>query len=51
LEKNATQLRDSQTLDLIEISRASKLAKGEMPKKVEGADETAREKRDRKRRS
>ena len=51
LEKNATQLRDSQTLELIEISRASKLAKGESPKKVDDADETAREKRDRKRRS
>ncbi len=49
LEKNATQLRDSQTLELIEISRASKLAKGETPKKVDGADETARAKRDRKR--
>ncbi len=49
LEKNATQLGDSQTLDLIEISRASKIAKGEKPKKVSGENETAREKRDRKR--
>jgi hypothetical protein len=32
LEKNATQLRDGETLDLIEISRASKIAKGEQPK-------------------
>jgi len=31
LEKNATQLRDSETLSLIEISRASKTAKGEKP--------------------
>lgn len=45
LEKNATQLRDAQTLDLIAQSRASKTAKGEKPKKLE---ETAREKRDRK---
>lgn len=32
LEKNATQLRDSETLRLIQISRASKTAKGEVPK-------------------
>lgn len=32
LEKNATKLRDSETLELIAISRASKLAKGEQPK-------------------
>lgn len=32
LEKNATKLRDSETLDLIERSRASKIAKGEKPK-------------------
>ena len=51
LEKNATQLGDSQTLDLIALSRVSKAAKGEKPKKVDGADETARAKRDRKRRS
>jgi hypothetical protein len=44
LEKNATQLDDTETLGLITISRASKLAKGEKPKEVK---ETAREKRDR----
>ena len=49
LEKNATQLRDSETLGLIVISRASKLAKGEKPKKVDSSDETARAKRDRNR--
>jgi hypothetical protein len=49
LEKNATQLRDAQTLDLIAISRASKTAKGETPKKVEPGDETARARRDRNR--
>ena len=32
LEKNATQLRDSETLGLILLSRASKTAKGEKPK-------------------
>jgi hypothetical protein len=47
LEKNATQLRDSETLGLITISRASKLEKGEKPKEV---NETARGKRDRNRR-
>ena len=47
LEKNATQLADSQTLDLIAKSRLSKVAKGEKPKKM---DETARARRDRKRR-
>lgn len=46
LEKNATQLGDTQTLDLIEISRASKTAKGEKPKVL---PETARAKRDRMR--
>ena len=44
LEKNATKLGDTQTLDLIEISRASKKAKGE---KREVKQETARQKRDR----
>jgi hypothetical protein len=44
LEKNATKLRDSETLQLIELSRASKAAKGEKPVKAE----TARAKRDRK---
>jgi hypothetical protein len=50
LEKNATQLADRETLDLIAISRASKTAKGEKPKKVNDGDETARSKRDRSRR-
>jgi hypothetical protein len=50
LEKNATQLGDSETLGLIAISRASKAAKGEKPKKVDSGDETARAKRDRNRR-
>ncbi|MFT4518711.1 MAG: hypothetical protein ACI9JM_001096 [Halioglobus sp.] len=49
LEKNATQLDDRETLDLIVVSRASKIAKGETPKKVSGEDETARTKRDRSR--
>lgn len=49
LEKNATKLRDRETLDLIEISRASKTAKGEKPKQVSDEQETARSKRDRKR--
>ena len=47
LEKNATQLADTETLGLIAISRASKAAKGE--KKVSGGDETARARRDRSR--
>ncbi len=47
LEKNATQLRDWETLDLIARSRASKTAKGEKPKEK---DETARARRDRRRR-
>jgi|TARA_B110000196_G_C20958330_1_gene572708 hypothetical protein len=34
LEKNATQLNDTETLDLITISRASKTAKGEKPKPI-----------------
>jgi hypothetical protein len=51
LEKNATQLADTETLDLIVISRASKAAKGEKPKKVDSGDETARARRDRSRRS
>ncbi|MCX2980610.1 hypothetical protein EYC98_06940 [Halieaceae bacterium IMCC14734] len=38
LEKNATKLGDSETLDLIEISRASKIAKGEKPKSKLGED-------------
>ena len=44
LEKNATRLRDSETLRLIELSRASKAAKGEKPKKVD--IETRRSRRD-----
>jgi len=51
LEKNATQLGDTETLGLIAISRASKAAKGEKPKKVDSGDETARAKRDRSRRN
>lgn len=38
LEKNATKLNDSETLDLIKISRASKTAKGEKPKSLIGED-------------
>ena len=38
LEKNATQLDDQETLGLIVISRASKIAKGEKPKSVVGED-------------
>jgi hypothetical protein len=38
LEKNATKLNDSETLDLITISRASKTAKGEKPKPTVDAD-------------
>lgn len=38
LEKNATKLGDSETLGLIEVSRASKTAKGEKPKSVIGED-------------
>ena len=51
LEKNATQLADRETLGLIAISRASKAAKGEKPKKVNSEDETARARRDRSRKS
>jgi hypothetical protein len=38
LEKNATKLDDEETLELIEISRASKTAKGERPKSLVGED-------------
>jgi hypothetical protein len=38
LEKNASQLNDIETLDLITISRASKTAKGEKPKSLVGED-------------
>jgi hypothetical protein len=48
LEKNAIKLRDAETLALITVSRASKVAKGEKPKEV---TETARAKRDRNRNS
>lgn len=36
MEKNAIQLRDAETLSLIQLSRASKLTKGEKPKPVAG---------------
>ena len=38
LEKNATKLGDSETLALIDVSRASKRAKGETPKSTVDAD-------------
>jgi hypothetical protein len=38
LEKNATKLGDRETLELIAISRASKVAKGQQPKKVNSGD-------------
>lgn len=38
LEKNATKLRDAETLRLIIRSRASKKAKGEQPKSTVDAD-------------
>ncbi len=38
LEKNATQLGDEETLELIALSRASKVAKGEQPKSKVDAD-------------
>lgn len=38
LEKNATKLRDAETLRLITHSRASKKAKGEQPKSTVDAD-------------
>ena len=38
LEKNAANLRDEETLALIVLSRASKLAKGEQPKSTVGED-------------
>ena len=34
--QNAIQLRDAETLSLIQLSRASKLTKGEKPKPVAG---------------
>lgn len=51
LEKNATKLRDSETLALIEVSRASKTAKGETPKPTvdeKGRPLTKRARRDMK---
>ncbi len=51
LEKNATKLADRETLHLIALSRASKTAKGEQPKVVSPEDETARARRDRKRKN
>lgn len=38
LEKNATKLRDAETLELIVLSRASKTAKGEKPKSTVDED-------------
>lgn len=38
LEKNAIKLRDDETLRFINLSRASKKAKGEKPKSTVGAD-------------
>lgn len=38
LEKNATKLRDAETLRLITLSRASKTARGEKPKSTVGED-------------
>lgn len=49
LEKNATQLADKETLELIAISRVSKTAKGEKPKEIGSENETARARRDRNR--
>lgn len=36
MEKNAMQLRDGETLGLIQLSRASKAAKGEQPEVIAG---------------
>ena len=47
LEKNARKLGDKETLALIELSRASKSAKGEKRKPVTLENETARQRRDR----
>lgn len=54
LEKNATKLRDSETLSLIATSRASKTAKGEKPEASvdeNGRPLTRRARRDSARRS
>jgi hypothetical protein len=51
LEKNATKLRDQETLSLIIQSRASKTAKGEKPKSTvdeNGVPLTTRGRRDAK---
>ena len=51
LEKNATKLRDQETLSLIVQSRASKKAKGEKPKSTvdeNGVPLTKRARRDAK---
>ncbi|MDG1066359.1 MAG: hypothetical protein P8O91_09090 [Luminiphilus sp.] len=51
LEKNATKLRDQETLSLIIQSRASKTAKGEKPKSTvdeKGVPLTKRGRRDAK---
>ena len=51
LEKNATKLRDQETLSLIIQSRASKTAKGEKPKSTvdeNGVQLTKRGRRDAK---
>lgn len=48
LEKNATKLRDMETLELIAISRASKTAKGERPEPTVDADGVALTKRGRR---
>tara|TARA_B100000767_G_scaffold145133_1_gene136875 strand:+ start:655 stop:861 length:207 start_codon:yes stop_codon:yes gene_type:complete len=50
LEKNARKLGDMETMDLIELSRTSKTAKGEKRKEITIDNETARQKRDRLRR-
>ena len=36
MEKNAMQLRDGETLSLIQLSRASEAAKGEQPEVIAG---------------
>ena len=51
LEKNAKKLDDLETLDLIAISRLSKAAKGEQPKKGKGDDDTSPSGRSRRRKS
>ena len=51
LEKNATKLDDKETLGLIVISRASKTAKGEKPKKVVDEDGKPLTKRARRQKS